>query len=514
MEYNDISPYKDGKILIKNINSESNNDVDKNENYNNSYPKNGYFCEITYNCYLYNDNITTEIDEESKTCYVIELGKDEIIKGLEISLLNMYKNQSVEIIVDSDYAFGDYGFQSIPPNAKLKYILTLHDFYAKTSFKFAMILKEKGVNYFKNKEYDKSISEFQNSRNVFSNIDLKEMYDLECDKSLLFEEFSLKVNEFKQTLLLNLGNCYNKTKRYAACIDILNKYLEDSNGNEKLINPKAYYFKGLSLIQQCLKYDENFMNFYGEAKRSYLKLVDKVPPNDAGVIEIREKLDMFEDQIKNKSNDDQYNYLKQTNKKSNFLSLYDDKEIVIKPTDIPQEINSENPLIFLDIKYGNNYFQIEVELFNNIVPKTVENFRCLLTGERIGELGEKFTLVGTKFYRIIKDFMMEGGDIENNDGTGGFSIYGKEFEDENFKLNHNEEGILSMSNIGPNTNSSKFIITFSACQWLNGRNVVFGKIRKGMDCLKELENKVLTDKNDKPLEDIEIVSCGEIFKKL
>lgn len=507
MEYNDISPNKDNKILIKTLNQ-------SNEILADNSPKNGFYCEITYDCYLINDNITTEVEDEKTNCSVIELGKNEIIKGLEISLLQMKKNQCAEIIINSEYSFGEYGFQQIPPNATLKYILTLHDFYSKSSFKFASILKEKGVNYFKNKDFNSAITEFQNSRSVFSNNELHVMYEFEEDKSLSFDNFSLKVFEFKQTLLLNLGNCYHKTKRFVSCIDILNLYIENAKDNEKSINPKVFYFKGLSLVEQCLKYDEKFMNYYGEAKRSYLRLVDKVPPNDPGVIEIREKLEMFEDQIKKKSNDEQYNYIKPPNKKTNFFSLYDDKEVLIKPMDIPKEINPENSLVFLDIKYGNNYYQLEIELFNNIVPRTVENFRCLITGERIGEFGEKFTLVGTKFYRIIKDFMMEGGDIENNDGTGGYSIYGKEFEDENFKLNHNEEGILSMSNIGSNTNTSKFIITFSACQWLNGRNVVFGKVRKGLDCLKELENKILTDKSDRPLEDVEIVSCGEIFKKL
>lgn len=320
----------------------------------------------------------------------------------------------------------------------------------------------------------------------------------------------IDVLEFKLTLLLNLGNCYYKQNKFANSIAILNEYI---NFNKK--NPKAFYFKGLSFCNLC--YESDFMNNYGEAKRDYYRLAELVPANEPGVIELREKLAELDDIIsknKNKDKQEEYTYV---NKKNFKLAkgLYDDIPIVDKPIEIPKTVNPYNVQVFFDIKVGNNEpFRLEFELFNNFVPKTVENFRVLCTGEKEGQEGfENFTYVGTKFHRVIKDFMMQGGDFEKGDGTGGYSLYGREFEDENFKLNHSTAGVLSMANIGPNTNNSQFLITFSPCSWLNGKHVVFGRVIKGLEYLKKIENEVPTDKNDTPLEPIEIVSAGENFLK-
>ncbi|KAJ9561112.1 hypothetical protein OSB04_006272 [Centaurea solstitialis] len=167
---------------------------------------------------------------------------------------------------------------------------------------------------------------------------------------------------------------------------------------------------------------------------------------------------------------------------------------------------------YLDISIGGELEgRIVVELFTDIVPKTAQNFRALCTGENgVSPItGLPLHYKGVCFHRLIKGFMIEGGDISAGDGTGGESIYGPTFEDENFEMKHERKGILAMSNSGPNTNGSQFRITTTRTPHLDGKHVVFGKIVKGMGVLKSIEH-VATGDNDCPTLDVMIADCGEI----
>ncbi|HYX32366.1 MAG TPA: peptidylprolyl isomerase [Oligoflexus sp.] len=142
---------------------------------------------------------------------------------------------------------------------------------------------------------------------------------------------------------------------------------------------------------------------------------------------------------------------------------------------------------FFDIEIdGNKAGQIVIGVFGKDTPKTSENFMRICIGDKEVN-GKKLTYTGNKFHRIIPKFMLQGGDITNGDGTGGMSIYGAKFADENFKLKHEGPGYLSMANAGPNTNGSQFFITTVKTPWLDGRHVVFGKIVNGMDVVEKIE---------------------------
>nr|AVA17410.1 putative Per a allergen [Periplaneta americana] len=161
--------------------------------------------------------------------------------------------------------------------------------------------------------------------------------------------------------------------------------------------------------------------------------------------------------------------------------------------------NNQNPLVFLDINIGlSRVGRVVLELYKDVCPKTTENFRALCTGEKgVGKLGKPLHYKGSIFHKAVSEFMIQGGDIISFDGTGGESIYGLTFEDENFEIKHHSGGLLSMANAGPNSNSSQFFITTVPCTHLDDVNVVFGEVKKGFGIVEEV-SRVTTDQ-DRPL---------------
>ncbi|KAJ7520156.1 hypothetical protein O6H91_20G069700 [Diphasiastrum complanatum] len=168
--------------------------------------------------------------------------------------------------------------------------------------------------------------------------------------------------------------------------------------------------------------------------------------------------------------------------------------------------------VYFDVDIdGQRAGRVVIGLFGGVVPKTVENFRALCTGERgKGRSGKPLHYKGTVFHRIIPGFMIQGGDITHGDGRGGESIYARKFADENFELKHTSAGVVSMANEGPDSNGSQFFITTVKTYWLDGQHVVFGKVLSGMDIVYMAEGS--GSYSGRPRKVVKIVDSGEILR--
>jgi len=415
------------------------------------------------------------------------IGQGQVIKGWDQGFAKMSKGEKAILRCRSDYAYGAGGQGPIPANATLDFDCELLDFHPKKKERYEYNDDEKLAEALKEKEEGTALFKAKDYRGAA----LK--YEEACK---WFDEDTLEVVEGARDIMLVC-----KLNAAQACINA-NEY---SFAMEKCSyvlgtdpdNIKALYRRGLA------------RNHTGNPEGAVVDL-SRVIELDAANVAAKNELVRAKKQIMEAKKKEKAAYGNLFSK----LSVYDEKPVVELKTASDVTIaqcvaEPTNPKVFLEISIGGEVIgKIICCLFANIVPKTAENFRALCTGEKGNtKSGKPLHYKDSLFHRVIPNFMIQGGDFTNFNGTGGESIYGAKFADENFDLCHEEEFLLSMANAGPGTNSSQFFITTSLTPHLDGKHVVFGKVIEGMDLVRQIEN-ISTAQGDKPTKDVVIADCG------
>eukprot|EP00607_Mallomonas_marina_P009819 CAMPEP_0182418750 /NCGR_PEP_ID=MMETSP1167-20130531/3126_1 /TAXON_ID=2988 /ORGANISM="Mallomonas Sp, Strain CCMP3275" /LENGTH=484 /DNA_ID=CAMNT_0024593109 /DNA_START=95 /DNA_END=1552 /DNA_ORIENTATION=+ len=400
------------------------------------------------------------------------VGTGNVIKGWDIGFASMKKGEKAILKCRADYAYGDKATGTIPPGSTLTFDVELISFGPKKKEKWelsedekfseATKMKEEGTVLFKEKKYEDCIQKYDEAAEYIEHVANGEALWISC---------TLNTSQ----AYINLGDFPSAAGKATAVIK------KDPN------NIKALYRRALS---------RNHMGLADEALEDLNTAALLDPDNKPVKVEIvKAKKMILEAKKKTKAV-----YGNMFSK----ISVYDDKETPIVPG-----LAANNPKVFFDITIaGEPKGKIVMELFADVVPKTAENFRALCTGEKGNcSTGQPLHYKGCAFHRVISNFMLQGGDFTKGDGTGGESIYGEKFADENFKIKHTEAGLLSMANAGPGTNGSQFFITVTPTPHLDGKHVVFGKVIEGIELVKEIET-IDTNDRDKPIRDVVIADCG------
>ena len=438
----------------------------------------------------YKDKIFDHSLENEPFQFII--GENKVIKGWEVALRSMTIGEKSEFIMTPEYTYGDKQVKDwIPPNSVLNYEIELiaigdnntenciENMTYEEKLHWGKILKAEGVEKFKKDDIIGAKECFLKALPFLKNIDPKK------------EEEKEGVNLFL-AIICNICNCYNKEKEYNSVIEFANLGLEIRP------TPKILYFRAIAFA-----YNEDFENSNNDLN-TLSNLFLEATGNEK--IYIEQALDYLKPILDKRKQI----FIEKNKKYSRGIFrqyLYYDKPLKHKPLIPPKDINPENPIVFFEIKIGErNIGKIEFELFKDIAPITVENFRCLCIGNN-----EEMTYKGTYLNKIIKNFVIGGGEVKNNNENKK-CIYGEYFDDENYIYCHCRRGLLTMDNEGKNTNNSKFLITLKYLPWFDGKHVVFGQVIEGMELIKEIE-ELETDNEDRPLNNVIIENCGEIFNK-
>ena len=453
-------------------------------------PKEGNKVIISY-IGKYNEEIIDYSNEQEPFSFTI--GENNDMKGLEIAVKTMKLGEKSKFLMTKEYALIDNkkSNENIPPNSILEYDIELKSIEYKNTeeslenlsyeekLQWGQLLKKEGVEKFKANEISEAKKCFLNALTFLRNMDPKK--DEEKEGVDLF-----------LTVLANICNCYNKEKDFESVIKFA------FIGINIRATQKLLYFRTIAYANL-----EEFENAENDLK----DLIDLFAINgEENNQEVNDTVNILRELI-----DSRKKIFQEKNKKYSqaiyrkvFYNNKIMKENILVPSEKP---NPENPVVFFEIQIENNIIgKIEFELFKNIAPLTSENFRNLCLGTQDG-----LTYKNSYFNKIIKDFVLGGGNIENNNNENK-CIYGQYFDDENYIYCHCRRGLLTMDNDGKNKNNCKFLITLKHIPWFDGKHVVFGQVINGMEIIDQIEN-IETNNEDKPLKKIIIVNCGEVKKE-
>jgi len=409
------------------------------------------------------------------------LGNGEVIKGWDEGVATMKKGELCVLTCKAEYAYGERGSPpKIPANATLQFEVELLSFEKP---KWKLTLDEKIEEATKSKDAGNKLfkeGKFRDAKDAY--VEALGFVDTVYEES---DEQKTAIKALKVSCHLNSSLMLQKLGEWGEAIDPCNKALALEPENSK-----ALFRRGVA--------EQNF-GMLTEAKASLLAAAHKDPKSK----EIRDALASVKKAIDDEAKEAKAKFGGMFSKMG---SMYGDKPAVIVDWKGPL------PKVFFDITIGGEAKgRIVMKLNADVVPKTCANFKALCTGAdgKKTSGGQRLHYKGSSFHRVIKNFMLQGGDFTNHNGTGGESIYGEKFADEKFDLKHDRPGLLSMANAGPNTNGSQFFITTVATPHLDGKHVVFGEVIEGLELVREIE-ALKTGNNDKPELDVIITDCGEL----
>lgn len=425
--------------------------------------------------------------------FKFQLGQGAVIKGWDLGVASMHVGELAVLTCRADYAYGAQGSPpKIPPGATLRFEVELLDTHQKEKEKWELTYDERMQKATELKELGTTLfrsGQFQEAKTRGYQEALSYLEDEPGEEDHL-EESSRDMKSLQVTLYSNIALCALKTASWSEVIENTDKALKLDPGNAKLLYRRASGFFHSGLLIEA-KRDANAALLASPGSSEVIQLLKDIKKQEI---------------IENERDKKRYG------KMFERLNMYEEKKVDLKEDFVlPVEPNPGNPKVFMEIKIGEGEpRRVEFELFMDVVPKTAENFRALCTGEKgATSSGTPLAFQGSGFHRVIKGFMMQGGDFTAGNGTGGESIYGAKFEDENFRIKHTTAGLLSMANAGPGTNGSQFFITFGPTPHLDGKHVVFGRVIAGMEVCREVES-LETEGQDRPKVPVIISACGQI----
>lgn len=414
------------------------------------------------------------------------LGAGEVISGWDIGFATMKVGEKAYLEIAPDYAYGDMGSPpTIPAKATLVFEVELLDFVEKQREKWQLTKDERLE--IANKQKKEGTEFFTAGKHSDAALKYHDAAGYAVAEGITGNDIPEDERALFVSCLSNAAMCHLKLSEWTDTVHACNKVLEI---DDQKTNIKVLYRRGTAHMH---------MGFFDEAKKD-LMAAYKIDQKNK---DVRKALASLKEAVATSKKKEKATYGGMFSK-----GLYSDKAGPLIPN-----AKGDNPHVYFQIKLGDEDLgRVVMQLYMDIVPKTAENFRCLCTGEKgMSDMGTPLHYKDCTFHRVIQGFMIQGGDFTNHDGTGGISIYGEKFADENFKIKHTKKGLLSMANAGPGTNGSQFFITCATTAHLDDKHVVFGHVVEGMDVVEQVE-KTPCDTQDRPDAKVVISDCGQMPK--